>query len=86
MNATVQCLRVVPELRKALEKYQGNLSLGSGAIPSQLMTLALRDLYSEMDKTGSSIPPLILLKVLHLAIPRFAEKSEHGGLMQQVII
>ncbi len=35
-----------------------------------------------MDK-GQNIPPLVLLQVLHLAFPRFAEKSEHGGFQQQ---
>ena len=49
------------------------------------VTAALRDLYSAMDKgTGSSIPPFMLLQVMHIAFPRFAEKSSHGGYQQQV--
>lgn len=49
------------------------------------VTAALRDLYSAMDRgNGSSIPPFILLQVLHAAFPRFAEKSSHGGFQQQV--
>ena len=49
------------------------------------VTAALRDLYSAMDKgTGSSIPPFMLLQVMHIAFPRFAEKSPHGGYQQQV--
>merc|ERR1712116_113577 len=40
--------------------------------------------YSAMDKgTGSSIPPFMLLQVMHIAFPRFAEKSPHGGYQQQ---
>jgi ubiquitin carboxyl-terminal hydrolase 14 len=35
-----------------------------------------------MDK-GQNIPPLVLLQVLHMAFPRFAEKSDHGGFQQQ---
>lgn len=35
-----------------------------------------------MDK-GSTVPPIALLQVLHMAFPRFAEKSEHGGFAQQ---
>ena len=46
------------------------------------MTAALRDLYSTMDK-GSTIPPIILLQVLHMAFPRFAERGENGGYQQQ---
>lgn len=43
---------------------------------------ALRDLYANMDK-GKTVPPILLLEVLHIAFPRFAEKSEHGGFAQQ---
>lgn len=35
-----------------------------------------------MDK-GKTIPPILLLEVLHMAFPRFAEKSEQGGFAQQ---
>ena len=46
------------------------------------MTAALRDIYSTMDK-GSTIPPIVLLQVLHMAFPRFAERGENGGYQQQ---
>lgn len=82
MNATVQCLKTVPELRDALKGYQGGISVANSMIPAQSITAALRDLYESMDK-GTTIPPIVLLQVLHLAFPRFAEKSEHGGFMQQ---
>lgn len=52
-------------------------------VPAQSITAALRDLYSIMDK-GNSVPPIVLLQVLHVAFPRFAEKNEHGGFSQQV--
>ncbi|XP_017776545.1 PREDICTED: ubiquitin carboxyl-terminal hydrolase 14 isoform X2 [Nicrophorus vespilloides] len=81
MNATVQCLKSVPELRDGLKTYQGVTTIG-GVVPAQSITAAMRDLYSTMDK-GSSVPPIVLLQVLHLAFPRFAEKSEHGGYVQQ---
>lgn len=29
------------------------------------------------------MPPFVLLQVLHMAFPRFAEKSSHGGFQQQ---
>ena len=35
-----------------------------------------------MDK-GSTIPPIVLLQVLHMAFPRFAERGENGGYQQQ---
>jgi len=83
MNATIQCLKTVPELCVALQEYKGDVSLSGGTLAGTV-TAALRDLYSAMDKgTGSSIPPFMLLQVLHIAFPRFAEKSAHGGYQQQ---
>lgn len=83
MNATVQCLKTVPELREALKGFPGSVTVtGSSMVPAQSITASLRDLYESMDK-GASIPPIILLQVLHMAFPRFAEKSDHGGFTQQ---
>ncbi|KAJ8934150.1 hypothetical protein NQ314_013560 [Rhamnusium bicolor] len=82
MNATVQCLKVVPELREALQNFQGGVAAAGSVIPAQSITAALRDLYSSMDK-GNNIPPIVLLQVMHMAFPRFAEKNEHGGFSQQ---
>lgn len=82
MNATVQCLKSVPELREALQNYQGGVATAGGVVPAQSITAALRDLYASMDK-GSTVPPIVLLQVLHMAFPRFAEKGEHGGFTQQ---
>lgn len=84
LNATVQCLKTVPELREALKKFSGGLAAAGSAslVPAQSITAALRDLYETMDK-GSSLPPVVLVQMLHLAFPRFAEKSEHGGFQQQ---
>uniref|UniRef100_G3PZ95 Ubiquitin carboxyl-terminal hydrolase n=1 Tax=Gasterosteus aculeatus aculeatus TaxID=481459 RepID=G3PZ95_GASAC len=53
MNATVQCLRSVPELK------------------------------TTMEKTSSSLPPIILLQFLHMAFPQFAEKGDQGQYLQQ---
>ncbi|XP_061776545.1 ubiquitin carboxyl-terminal hydrolase 14 [Nerophis ophidion] len=83
MNATVQCLRSVPELKTALRKYSGALRSSGASAPSQYITAALRDLYETMDKTSSSLPPIILLQFLHMAFPQFAEKGDQGQYMQQ---
>lgn len=45
---------------------------------------ALRDLYETMEKTSSSLPPIILLQFLHMAFPQFAEKGDQGQYLQQV--
>ncbi|XP_012284203.1 ubiquitin carboxyl-terminal hydrolase 14 [Orussus abietinus] len=84
LNATVQCLKTVPELRDALKNFSGGLAASSSVsyVPAQSVTAALRDLYEGMDK-GSSLPPVVLVQMMHLAFPRFAEKSEHGDFQQQ---
>lgn len=83
MNATIQCLKNVPELRDALKKFSGGLASGNTIVPAQSITAALRDLYEAMDKSGTEYQPIILLQVLHMAFPRFAEKNEHSVFMQQ---
>jgi len=81
MNATIQCLKTVPELKEALKRYTGSVSLGGGN-DSDSLTAAMRDLFITMDK-GTTVPPIIMLQVLHNAFPRFAERGEGGGYQQQ---
>lgn len=83
MNATVQCLRAVPELKDALKKFTGGLTVAGAIAPADSITAALRDLYATMDKTSNPIPPIIFLQILHMVFPRFAEKGENGGYQQQ---
>ena len=59
------------------------MAISEGSLDAaQSLTIALRDLYEAMDKSAT-IAPLILLQVLHLAFPRFAEKGEGGVFCQQ---
>lgn len=83
INATVQCLKVVPELVQALKLYQGAYSMLGNLTPSQSITAVMRDLYELMERSGATLSPLILIQVVHAAFPRFAERSEQGGWMQQ---
>ncbi|XP_011313663.1 ubiquitin carboxyl-terminal hydrolase 14 [Fopius arisanus] len=87
LNATVQCLKTVPPLRDALKNFPGGLATVGGSsvpslVPAQSITASLRDLYEAMDK-GASLRPIVLVQMMHLAFPRFAEKSDHGGFQQQ---
>ena len=84
MNATVQCLKSVPEFSDALKKYRpdgglpgvmGSFGLGGDAATS--ITSAMSQLYVTMDR-GQTHSPILLLQVLHNAFPRFAERGEHG--------
>lgn len=81
LNATVQCLKTVPELKEVLSKFTGHLTLSEHEGP-QNITVALRDMLESME-SQSTVVPVIMVQVLHMIFPRFAEKSEHGGFMQQ---
>lgn len=83
MNATIQCLRSVPELNDALKNYTGGLTSGGAIVASDSITAAMRDLFKTMDKSSQPLPPLVFLQVLHMAYPQFAEKAEQGGFQQQ---
>lgn len=80
MNAVVQCLKTVPELTSQLEKFTSEVQLEQPS--ARTITAALRDLYRNMESSYTTAP-LVLLQALHTAFPRFAEKGEHGGNMQQ---
>uniref|UniRef100_A0A8L0DLG2 Ubiquitin carboxyl-terminal hydrolase 14 n=1 Tax=Oncorhynchus mykiss TaxID=8022 RepID=A0A8L0DLG2_ONCMY len=67
----------------SLYRYTGALRSSGASVPAQYITAALRDLYKIMDKTSSTIHPIILLQFLHLAFPQFAEKGDQGQYLQQ---
>eukprot|EP00794_Sanderia_malayensis_P004731 gene4731-5354_t len=84
MNATVQCLKSIPELKECLKKYNGHISLGNiMSDPADAVTVALRDLFKTMEKNAEGFPPIIFLQVLHSVFPQFAEKNEQGVFQQQ---
>lgn len=71
MNATIECLRYMPELRQALQS-------------SQIINLSslLRATFDELDRSGSSIPPYTFVHNLRTSFPQFAETNQ-GRFMQQ---
>ncbi len=84
LNATVQCLHSVSELRDALKKFDGKINPGMAAIqPAESITAAMRNLFDNMDKTTDGVLPIYLLQLLHIAFPQFAEKAENGAPQQQ---
>lgn len=85
MNATLQCLKSVPELREAVKQYQPSRSglAASMADGTDMVTNALKTTYQSLDRTSEPIMPLTLLATIHHEFPRFAEKDDHGHLMQQ---
>lgn len=80
MNATLQCLRPVKELREALKAHSGGVS----ADLTNNFTTALKDMYGQLDGSLDSIAPSMFVSVLRRAYPQFAQQSPRsGGYMQQ---
>ncbi|KAG3182954.1 Ubiquitin carboxyl-terminal hydrolase 6 [Phytophthora cactorum] len=80
MNATLQCLRPVKELREALKSQPGGVS----ADLANNFTTALKDMYGQLDGSLDSITPSMFVSVLRRAYPQFAQQSPRsGGYMQQ---
>ncbi|KAH8408157.1 hypothetical protein KR222_002966, partial [Zaprionus bogoriensis] len=80
MNATVQCLRAVPELRKALDNFRHD---GSDATSTAFtVSSAMKIVFAQMEK-GTTVTPIVLLQALHRASPQFAQTGENGTYRQQ---
>ncbi|XP_055347299.1 ubiquitin carboxyl-terminal hydrolase 14-like [Paramacrobiotus metropolitanus] len=84
LNATLQCLRAVPEVRKALKQYKGKfVGWDSETNKAQSLTSALKMLYDEMDNYPEQVIPVVMVESLRRAYPRFAETGERGAYVQQ---
>ncbi|XP_059059026.1 ubiquitin carboxyl-terminal hydrolase 14 [Achroia grisella] len=82
MNATVQCLKTVPELRNALISYDKS----SGGGTAGELTTALSETMVALEGGGAGAcagAAARLLRALHATAPRFAERAAGGGLAQQ---
>ncbi|OAD70896.1 hypothetical protein PHYBLDRAFT_187881 [Phycomyces blakesleeanus NRRL 1555(-)] len=80
MNATLQCLRVIPELQTSLNKYQGGVS---GVDNRGNLTASLRDLFKDLTKASDGFPPLVFWQMLCQAFPQFSQTGPGGAPMQQ---
>lgn len=92
MNSSVQLLTTVPEFEQKLMGYNGQSSSLMAGLSGSLqgdsledgITAGLRDLIKNMKaKDQVSIKPFMLLSLLYMRFPHFAEKNEHGAPMQQ---
>mmetsp|Transcript_9345 Transcript_9345/g.15231 ORF Transcript_9345/g.15231 Transcript_9345/m.15231 type:complete len:505 (-) Transcript_9345:3787-5301(-) len=79
MNSTLQCLKVVPEFRASLDAS----SVPQTQAPADAMTIALRDLFKEMDGSTDYVTPYSYVQQMRATFPRFAEQSPKGGFAQQ---
>lgn len=81
MNATLQCLRAVPELREALDNFRVETA-DADSMPLAI-TSAMKILFKQMERTGSTVTPFVLLGTLHRAFPQFSQTGENGTYRQQ---
>ncbi|XP_042447095.1 ubiquitin carboxyl-terminal hydrolase 7-like [Zingiber officinale] len=82
MNSTLQCLHSVPELKSALLSYTNSGRNTELDQYSHLLTVATRDLFSELDKNVKPVAPLQFLSILRKKYPQFAQQH-NGSYMQQ---
>ncbi|XP_067930379.1 ubiquitin carboxyl-terminal hydrolase 14-like [Watersipora subatra] len=82
MNATVQCLRSIPELCETLATHS---AVGGAAAmdTSSSITDGFQMLVKDLQDSSDAITPLIFLQKIFDAFPRFAERAEQGGFIQQ---
>lgn len=83
MNATLQCLKVVPELRACLKAYVPPQHGVAMATTAHSLTAELQKLYDMMDRNQAQLPLLMFMQSLHSAVPQFAEKDERTGVFRQ---
>ncbi|CAO3621166.1 unnamed protein product [Mucor fragilis] len=80
MNATLQCMRAMPELQDSLEKYQGGLN---GVDNRGNLVASLRDLFVNLNKVSDGFPPLVFWQMLRQSFPQFSQTGQGGVPMQQ---
>jgi ubiquitin carboxyl-terminal hydrolase 14 len=81
MNSTMQCLISVPELKSELSNYQSARTKDVDQT-SHMLTVATRELFSELDKSVKAVAPMPFWMVLQKKYPQFAQ-LHNGNHMQQ---
>lgn len=78
LNSVVQCLRSVPQFRRALETSTPT----PNSAPS-LFVSSLRDTYTQLDRTAAAVPPSTLVRATKMAFPEFNRTGSNGAPLQQ---
>ncbi|KAJ8328683.1 deubiquitinating enzyme [Batrachochytrium dendrobatidis] len=78
MNATIQCLRAVPELLEAMEHIERPANQDAYCD----LSVSMRSLLKELNDSGESILPMVFLQVLRSVFPQFGESNNQGFLQQ----
>ncbi|KAJ3214894.1 Ubiquitin carboxyl-terminal hydrolase 14 [Dinochytrium kinnereticum] len=78
MNATLQCLRAIPEMQTALTIVPQSF----GSDPRFNLVPSLGNLFKDLEASGDAVAPMVFLQVLRSAFPQFSESNNHGFLQQ----
>jgi ubiquitin carboxyl-terminal hydrolase 14 len=82
MNATLQCLRAIPELSSVLDNYVRRDVPETDVIPHDL-TANMNTLFNSLRVGEPNLSLMLFLKSLHTAVPHFSEKDDRGVFLQQ---
>ncbi|PIA16187.1 cysteine proteinase [Coemansia reversa NRRL 1564] len=83
MNASLQCLKAVPQLRDALNRSVGQNTAGQSDVRKNMIT-SLGRLFTQLNESGDGVPPFVFLQLLRQVFPKFGEQDpQAGGFRQQ---
>ncbi|KAJ1971230.1 deubiquitinating enzyme [Dimargaris xerosporica] len=80
MNATLQCLRAIPELQTGLKQFPGGINQAN---LSANLTASLRDLYRDLNENPDGYPPIVFLQKFRALFPKFSETDSRSGTYRQ---
>ncbi|KAJ1813553.1 deubiquitinating enzyme, partial [Coemansia sp. RSA 2598] len=91
MNATLQCLKAVTEMKEALDKLKTQSSGGGGGSGGsqgssvhKSLASSLKSLFEQLNESGEGVPPMVFLHMLRQMSPKFGEVDPRaGGYRQQ---
>jgi ubiquitin carboxyl-terminal hydrolase 14 len=81
MNATLQCLKRVNELKSAVKSYSDQSA--SGFHGNVLLTKVAKQLFAHLDEKGESFAPSTFVQIMRQVFPQFNETDGHGHHKQQ---
>mmetsp|Transcript_877 Transcript_877/g.1189 ORF Transcript_877/g.1189 Transcript_877/m.1189 type:complete len:471 (+) Transcript_877:37-1449(+) len=79
MNSTVQCLRFIPELKKAINKFRAEEKKD----PHSKMVSEMGNMFNQLDKATEPFTPLAFVGLFRRLFPTFAQRGQSGHYMQQ---
>ncbi|KAJ2083098.1 deubiquitinating enzyme [Coemansia sp. RSA 988] len=83
MNASLQCLKAVPQLRDGLDRSLGLNTAGQADVRKNMVS-SLGRLFTRLNQSGDGVPPFVFLQLLRQVYPKFAEQDpQSGGFRQQ---